>query len=188
MTSAAPLTIWTLGHGQRSFDEYAEMLTDHDIEHIVDVRSKPVSRFKPHFNRDRLRAALTEVEFAYSYLGDKLGGMPSDDSYYDAAGHTLYAPLSREPWFIEAIDEIERLAATHNVAMTCLEEEPERCHRHLLLGKALTDRGIDIQHIRHAGYLESQQELDQRLGVTAASYADDVWRSPIPMRGGHGKP
>lgn len=187
MTSASPVTIWTLGHGQRSLDEYVEMLTDHDIKEVVDIRSKPVSRFKPHFNRDRLRAGLTDIGFQYRYLGDKLGGMPNTDTYYDAEGHTLYALLSREPWFIDAIAEVERLGATHNVALTCLEEEPERCHRHLLLGKALADHGVDVQHIRHAGYLESQQELDQRIGVTATSYAGDVWRSPIPMRGGHGK-
>lgn len=187
VTAAQPLTIWTLGHGQRTFDEYVEMLTDHDINEVVDIRSKPVSRFKPHFNRDRFRAALLEIDFEYRYLGDKLGGMPNSEAYYDAEGHTLYTLLSREPWFVDAIGELERLVAKHNVALTCLEEEPERCHRHLLVGKMLADRGIDVQHIRHAGYLETQQELDDRMDVTSASYAADAWRSPLPMKGGHGK-
>jgi uncharacterized protein (DUF488 family) len=183
----SPQTIWTLGHGQRSFDEYVEMLADHDIKEVVDIRSKPLARFQPHFNRDRFRVALTEIDLEYRYLGDKLGGMPKADVYYDAEGHTLYAPLSSEPWFVAAIDEVARLGAKHGVALICLEEEPERCHRHLLVGKALSDRGVDVQHIRHAGYLESQQELDERMGVTAASYTGGAWRSPIPMQGGHGK-
>ena len=59
-----------------------------------------------------------------------------------------------------------RSARTSKVALTCIEEDPERCHRHLLLGKTLTDRGADVQHIRHAGYLESQTELDERMCVT----------------------
>lgn len=187
VTPASPLTIWTLGHSQRTFDEYVEMLSDHEIKEVVDIRSKPVSRFKPHFNRDRLRAALEEIDVEYRFLGDRLGGMPKAETYYDAEGHTLYALLSREPWFVEAIDEVEGLARKHHVALTCLEEEPERCHRHLLVGKALADRGVDVQHIRHAGYLETQQELDDRMEVTAASYAADAWRSPLPMKGGHGK-
>lgn len=188
VTTEGPSTIWTLGHGQRSFDEYVEMLADHDIEVVVDIRSKPISRFKPHFNRDRLRPALEEIDIDYLFLGDKLGGMPKDDHFYDAAGHTLYAPLSRQPWFVDGIEQIEALAARKNVALICLEEDPERCHRHLLIGKTLADRGSDVQHIRHAGYVESQAELDERMGVTAASFTADAWRSPIPMRGGHGKP
>jgi uncharacterized protein (DUF488 family) len=188
MAENPALVIWTLGHGQRTFDEYVEMLSDHDINVVVDVRSKPNTRFTPHFNRKRLEPALADIGLRYLFLGDKLGGMPNKDKYYDAEGHTLYAPISRAAWFISGIQHVEELASTVNVAMTCLEEEPERCHRHLLLGKTLTDRGAGVQHIRHAGYIESQAELDERIGVTPAWYTDDAWRSPIPMRGGHGKP
>jgi uncharacterized protein (DUF488 family) len=187
VTSTAPLTIWTLGHGQRTFDEYVEMLSDYDIEVIVDVRSKPLSRFHPHFNRDRLRAALEEVGFEYRFLGDKLGGMPGGDGFYDAEGHVLYTLLSGERAFVDGIEQVERVGAKQNVALTCLEEDPERCHRHLFLGKTLADRGAEVQHIRHAGYLETQGELDKRMGVTPAWFTHDAWRSPIPMRGGHGK-
>lgn len=181
------LTIWTLGHSQRSFDEYVEMLTDYGIDTVVDVRSKPQTRFTPHFNRVRLQGALEEVDFRYVYLGDKLGGMPPQGEFYDTDGHTLYAPISCQPWFVDGLTKVERLARSHNVALTCLEEEPERCHRHVLLGKVLTDRGSEVQHIRHAGYIESQAELDERLGVTPASYVGDAWRSPIPMKGGHNR-
>jgi uncharacterized protein (DUF488 family) len=187
VTKPSSRTIWTLGHGQRSFDEYVEMLTDYDIKAVVDIRSKPLARFYPHFNRNRLQPALEEVGFAYTYLGDRLGGMPSGDEHYDKESHTLYAPISREPWFIAGIEQVEQLAETHNVALLCLEEQPERCHRHLLLGKTLTDRRAQVEHIRHAGYTESQTELDERLDITAASYTEDAWRSPMPMKGGHNK-
>jgi uncharacterized protein (DUF488 family) len=185
--TAPPLTIWTLGHGRVTFDEYTEMLTDHEIKVVVDIRSKPVARFTPQFTRERLRPALEEVDFEYRFLGDKLGGMPGKDEYYDAEGHTQYGLVSREPWFIDGIEQLERLASAQNVALICLEEDPERCHRHLLLGKVLSDRGTEVQHVRHAGYIESQAELDERIGVTPAWYVGDAWRSPIPMRGGHGK-
>lgn len=187
MTANPPVTIWTLGHGQRSFDEYVEMLSDYDIQVVVDVRSKPVTRFTPYFNRLRLQDALEEVGFRYVYLGDKLGGMPDSSEFYDAEGRTLYAPIARQSWFADGIAQVEGLASARTVALTCLEEDPERCHRHLLLGKALTDRGAAVLHIRHAGYTETQAELDTRMGVTAASYVDEAWRSPIPMRGGHNR-
>jgi uncharacterized protein (DUF488 family) len=184
----APLTIWTLGHSQRSFDEYVEILSDHGVELVVDIRSKPFTRFTPHFNRARLQPGLEELGLRYVFLGDKLGGMPNKDEYYDAEGHTRYALISRQPWFAAGIQEVEAFAATQSVALTCLEDEPERCHRHLLVGKALNDRGVDVEHIRHAGYTESQTELDARMNVTPAWYTDRAWRSPQPMKGGHGKP
>jgi uncharacterized protein (DUF488 family) len=181
------VTVWTLGHGQRSFDDYVEMLTDHDARVVVDVRSKPQTRFTPHFNRNRLTASLEEIGFEYVFLGDRLGGMPGKERYYDADGHTLYALISREPWFSDGIEQVEKLATAQNVVLTCLEEEPERCHRHLLIGKILADRGVDVQHIRHAGYSESQGELDDRMGVTPASFSAGAWRSPMPMKSGHNK-
>lgn len=187
VTANSSLTVWTLGHGQRSFDEYVEMLTDYDIDVVVDVRSKPLTRFTPHFNRARLHPALEELGLRYVYLGDRLGGMPDRPEFYDAEGHTLYAPIARASWFVDGIAQVEGLAGAHTVALTCLEEEPERCHRHMLIGKALVDDGVAVGHIRHAGYSETQAELDARMGVTAASYIGAAWRSPIPMRGGHNK-
>jgi uncharacterized protein (DUF488 family) len=185
--SAKSLTVWTLGHGMSEFDDYTEILADHDIELVIDIRSKPLMRFAPRFNRGRLAPALVDAGFQYVYLGDRLGGRPTGDRYYDDDGHTLYAPLNAESWFTEGIERVEQLAAEHNVALTCIEEEPERCHRHLLVGHALESRGTDVQHIRRAGYLESHAELDQRMGVTAASFIGGAWRSPMPMKGGHNR-
>lgn len=183
-----PQTIWTVGHGQRKFDEFTEILADHDIAVVIDIRSKPIVRFSPHFNQKQIEPALVDAGFQYLFLGDLLGGRPTGDRFYDADGHTAYDVVSGEPWFKQGIEQVEKLAATKNVALTCLEEKPEDCHRHLLVGKILTDRGAIVEHVRHAGYVETQAELDERMGVTAASFVGGAWRSPIPMKGGHGRP
>ncbi len=169
------------------FDDYTEILADHDIAMVVDIRSKPLMRFAPRFNQRNLEPALVDAGFRYVFLGDRLGGRPNGVQYYDSDGHTLYAPLSAELWFADGIERVEQLAADCNVALTCVEEEPERCHRHLLVGKVLSDRGTDVQHIRRAGYVESQAELDQRMGITAVSFVGGTWRSPMPMKGGHNR-
>jgi|SRR5215213_3997090 len=187
---AAPdLTIWTLGHGHSEFDDYLALLGDNSIETVVDIRSIPTIRFAPWFSRANLEPALISSGLNYVFLGDRLGGRPHGDRYYDAEGHTLYEEVNAERWFVEGIDRLQTLAASTRVALTCLEEEPERCHRHPLLGRVLKDRGADVLHIRRSGLIESQTDVDQRTGSLQTSLLDaPAWRSPLPMHGGHNKP
>jgi len=45
----------------------------------------------------------------------------------------------------------------------CAEENPNRCHRHFLISRALLDRGIEVQHIRGEGTLESATRESEQL-------------------------
>jgi uncharacterized protein (DUF488 family) len=183
------VTLWTLGHGHSELDDYLALLADNSIDTVVDIRSIPTIRFAPWFSRANFEPALISSGLEYVYLGDRLGGRPHGDQYYDAEGHTLYEPVSAEPWFGEGIEQLETLATSGRVALTCLEEEPERCHRHPLLGRVLQDRGATVLHIRRSGLIESQADVDQRMGSLQTSLlAAPVWRSPLPMHGGHNKP
>jgi uncharacterized protein (DUF488 family) len=54
--------IFTVGHSTRSADEFAEILTAHGVEVLVDVRSFPGSRRLPQFNRAALAESLAKIE------------------------------------------------------------------------------------------------------------------------------
>lgn len=71
MTASAPLTL-TVGYGKRSIGETISLLTEHEIEFLVDVRSAPYSRFQPDYSRDALKAHLQAAGIAYLYLGREL--------------------------------------------------------------------------------------------------------------------
>jgi hypothetical protein len=43
---------------------------------IADVRSAPVSRFSPQFNKAALTASLAARGIAYEFFGKELGGRP----------------------------------------------------------------------------------------------------------------
>lgn len=185
---ARGLTVWTLGHAHHEFDHYVGLLQASDIELVIDVRSIPVIRFAPWYNRAALEPALVSRGIDYEYLGDELGGRPSGDEFYDSEGHTLYQPLSSLQSFKDGVAAVEERARGRKVALTCLEEEPERCHRYPLIGEVLTRHGAEVLHIRRDGKLETQQEVDQRLGVTQGSlFGGGVWRSPLPMKEGHNR-
>jgi uncharacterized protein (DUF488 family) len=45
----------------------------------------------------------------------------------------------------------------------CAEEDPLQCHRFLMIGPALIERGVKPLHIRRSGELETQRDAEDRL-------------------------
>ena len=63
----------TIGHSTRTFDELVEALRAHSISTLVDIRSFPMSRRLPHFNRESLEKTLPEAAIRYVWMKE-LGG------------------------------------------------------------------------------------------------------------------
>jgi uncharacterized protein (DUF488 family) len=40
--------LYSIGHGNKSIEKFIEQLKDFDIEYLIDVRSKPYSKFNQH--------------------------------------------------------------------------------------------------------------------------------------------
>ena len=138
----------------------------HGIRQLVDVRSTPASRFHPQFNQKRLEASLNEQGIDYVYLGDRLGGRPSDPSCYPAAAipakgknpHPVpdFTEVMKRPWFQEGIQELLGLIPNKRTAILCSEEDPAFCHREALIAAYLrqTHPEITTLHIRSTGELQ----------------------------------
>jgi uncharacterized protein (DUF488 family) len=69
-------TIYTIGHSTRTLDEFLSILRVHEIQTLVDIRSFPMSRRLPHFNRESLDRELTAAGVEYVWKKD-LGGRRS---------------------------------------------------------------------------------------------------------------
>ena len=54
------IPIYTIGYGNRSIEEFVELLQRYEIKFLVDIRSQPHSRFKPEFSRDALEKRLKQ--------------------------------------------------------------------------------------------------------------------------------
>lgn len=151
--------IWTVGHSNHALDEFIALLASESISVVVDVRSYPYSRYATHFNRDDMAVGLREAGIKYLFLGEELGGRPTREEHYDDEGRALYALMAEEPAFLEAIKRVLRGATDHRVALMCAEGRPEECHRRLLVGKVLTDRGAILRHIQPDGELVEESEV-----------------------------
>jgi len=45
----------------------------------------------------------------------------------------------------------------------CSEIKPQECHRSKLIGRTLTEQGIDVRHIDEAGLLKTQTDVNELL-------------------------
>ena len=144
------MVIYTIGHSNVDVEEITRLLKEYGIELVLDVRSSPYSRFSPQFNRETLAGSLREAGIEYAYAGHYLGGRPKDPHLYDG-DKVDYTELEETGWYQEAIDGLIEVATEKWTVVVCAEEDPGRCHRHLLIAQTLLDRGIEVRHIRHRG-------------------------------------
>lgn len=152
--------IFTAGFSNLSLDRFLDNLHAYDIQVLVDVRSKPFSSYTPHFNKERIEAATLAAGLGYRYMGRELGGMPDNPDFYDAAGHVLYARIAAQPWFGQSIERVlAELRQGRRLVLTCGEDDPRHCHRRLLVGRVLRERGIGVAHIQANGGLIAEVEL-----------------------------
>ena len=151
--------LYSIGHSNDTWERFSALLVEHGIQTLVDVRSRPVSRWAPFANARTLPRRLEEREISYVYMGDALGGKPSDPKLLDADGQPDYSKIGATVAFKEGITGLVDLAVESTVALMCAEESPKTCHRRLLLGPALHERGVDLRHIRKDGALDPAEVL-----------------------------
>ncbi|HEX2913364.1 MAG TPA: DUF488 domain-containing protein [Chloroflexia bacterium] len=157
--SQRDLTIFTIGHSNHSIEAFLELLQSHQIEVLVDIRSQPYSRYSSQFNAPELKQAIKRTDLKYLYMGKELGGRPENREFYDQAGHVLYNKVAQSTLFLSGIARLEQGIENFRVAIMCSEEDPLNCHRRLLVGRVLKERGINLAHIRGDGALQSEADL-----------------------------
>jgi uncharacterized protein (DUF488 family) len=178
-------TFSTIGHSSHTAAHFLGLLQQHRIEVLVDTRSAPYSRYSPHFDRDELRDSVTAAGMKYLYLGDVVGGRPREEAHYDEHGRARYGKMGKDKEFLDGIERLERGADEFRVALMCSEEDPTHCHRRLLIGRVLIERGAQLQHIRGDGSLQEEQQVAESSGKALVEMQpalftemdEDKWRS-----------
>lgn len=143
-------TVYTIGHSNRTWQEFLELLRAHKIERLIDVRTIPRSRRNPQFSRETLAPKLRGARINYAHLR-KLGGLrharpDSPNSAWRNASFRGYADYMQTPKFEEGLKRLIKLGKQKRTAMMCAEAVPWRCHRSLI-ADALVARGTRVAHI-----------------------------------------
>ena len=178
-------SFFTIGHSNHTVEVWLALLRQHNVEVVVDTRSSPYSKFVPHFDRELVQRSVEQVGFRYLFLGSELGGRPANPAYYDAKGRVLYSRLRDDEHFKVAVTRLEAGMERFRVVLLCGEENPAHCHRRLLIGRVLTERGHTMLHIRGDGRLEADETVAAEAGkplvdkqpALFAELDEDQWRS-----------
>jgi uncharacterized protein (DUF488 family) len=153
--------LYTVGHSNHSIEHFLALLERHGVETVADVRSRPYSRFVPHFGKERLARFLEAEGLGYLFLGQELGGKPHRDASSDA--RLDYRARIGEPSFQRGIRTLLDAVAERRVALMCRERDPLDCHRLRLICRYLRPIDLDVRHILPNGDAEVQQATERRL-------------------------
>ncbi|MGB9675782.1 MAG: DUF488 family protein [Candidatus Bathyarchaeales archaeon] len=129
------LTIWTIGHSNRSINAFLEFLKEFGIQVLVDVRSFPTSKVE-HFKRENMEKWLPENGIEYVWLGKELGG-------YRKGGYRAHI---RTKMFKEGISKLLETASRKRTCIMCMEPNPKYCHRRFI-SAYLEKKGVKVFHI-----------------------------------------
>ncbi len=142
--------IFTIGHSNRTLDEFLALLVARGAELLVDVRILPRSRHNPQFNRESLPTGLAPAGIDYIHMPELGGHRKARKDSVNTGWQNLsfrgYADYLQTAEFEESLAALQSLAEKRLTAIMCAEAVPWRCHR-WLIADALTVRGVNVEHI-----------------------------------------
>ena len=173
------MSLYTIGHSTRTLDDLIETLRAHEIQTLVDIRSFPMSRRLPHFNRESLEKALAQTGITYRWL-PALGGRRKktrDDSPHVALRNDSfrnYADYMLTAEFEQGVEELLKLAERSRTAYLCAERVYFHCHR-MLVSDWLVAHGHQVFHIDGKGPAKPHQLMPEaRLVEGRVIYRGDT--------------
>lgn len=144
------LRLWTIGHSTRSEPEFLDLLAEHAIEAVADVRRYPGSRRVPQFGSAALEASLRGQGLEYLWLpglGGRRNPMPdSPNTAWRSAAFRGYADYMLTEPFGESLATLVNLSCGLRTAVMCAEAVWWRCHRGLI-ADVLRWQGVEVIHI-----------------------------------------
>lgn len=157
-------------------ERFIELLAQHGVTALADVRSAPYSRIAPQFRRDALATSLQARGIAYVFLGRELGARRDEPEVYDG-DLARYERVACTEAFTRGLQRVEQGASKFRVTLMCAEKDPITCHRALLVARQLSLRGHAIEHIREDGTTETTASFEERLLAVTGIAGADLFRS-----------
>lgn len=133
------LPFFTIGHSNRSFEEFVELLGSADIGLVVDIRTIPRSRANPQFNQDTLSEALAHFHISYEHVS-ALGGLrgkvrnvsPDVDGFWTNQRFHNYADYALSAQFRAGLEHLLEQGRKRLCSIMCSEAVWWRCHRRIV--------------------------------------------------------
>lgn len=144
------MKIWTIGHSNKNFEDFLNLLKEYEIELLADVRSLPGSKKFPWFNKEYFEENLPAEGIEYILIRE-LGGRrkvnkDSHNMAWESPQFRAYADYMDTPQFNDGINILTSAAKNKRTAYMCSEVLWWRCHRSLI-SDYLKLQGWEVIHI-----------------------------------------
>jgi uncharacterized protein (DUF488 family) len=157
------IPFFTIGHSNRSLEQFVELLSRAEIDLVADIRTVPKSRANPQFNKETLPEALAIAGISYEHVAS-LGGLrgraravpPDVNGFWTNESFHNYADYALTAEFRAGLDHLIATGRERRSAMMCSEAVWWRCHRRIV-ADYLIARGETVFHIIGEGRLAAAQ-------------------------------
>lgn len=157
-------TIYSIGHSNHSLESFIDLLKQHQINCVIDVRSMPASSHTPQFNKDSFSNYLKTLGITYLHFGEEFGARHTDPAVLDKDGKVDFDKVRTTQKFLSGVERLNAgLQKGFTIALMCSEGEPFDCHRFSLISYYLSRHGFNVEHVLKDGSLINNNVLEERL-------------------------
>lgn len=160
MTTRVDRPFFTIGHSNRSLDDFVGLLKEARVELVADVRKIPRSRSNPQFNMDTLPDSLAPFGISYEHvaalggLRGKAASLPRDvNGFWTNESFHNYADYALSERFHDGLEHLREQGHQRRAAIMCSEAVWWRCHRRIVADYLIAE-GEAVFHIMGLGRLE----------------------------------
>lgn len=158
------MDIYTIGHSNYTMEKLIEMLKFYNINTVVDIRGTPYSKYNVQFDKEKIKYTLNKEGFIYIYMAKELAAKRINKISYNVEGYSDFEKVVQEEDFIKGIERLkDGCNKGYRIALLGAMQDPIRCHRSVLVGRALKETGFDVMHILDDLSIKNQDYIDERL-------------------------
>lgn len=158
------MDIYTLGHSNYTIEKLIDMLKKYDINCVVDIRGTPYSKYNVQFDKEIIRYTLTKAGFIYIYMAKEFAAKRINKESYNEEGYSDFELVVNEKDFLDGIERLKNgCNKGYRIALLGAMQEPIRCHRSILVGRALIKYGFNVKHILDDYSIASQDDIEDML-------------------------
>lgn len=145
----AATVIHTIGYEKTNLEDYIARLRQADIDVLIDVRDRPLSR-KPGFSKKSLQAAVEEAGMTYHHV-QALGDPKPGRDAARAGDMLLFLEIFTEhmagPAAQSAAQDLSEFIIGKRICLTCFERDHSACHRSIVAAYLSERVGAEVVHL-----------------------------------------
>lgn len=164
-------SIFTIGYGDRNFNNFIEILITNNIEIIIDVRSVPYSKAYPQYNKEVFSLGLSKYNIKYFSYSLELGARRNEKDLYTVIKYfdgkiieyVDFFKVWENKLFLNAVEKInDFIMLGHRVCLLCSEINPFDCHRGVMIAEFFNlKQNYNIEHILDCNQSVEHKHFEQ---------------------------